>query len=150
MPRIDFDKIGEIEDYSPVPEDSYVCELVEITEDETKNGDEMWKLKFEIAEGEYQGRYLFDNIVFSPEAAKRVKFICSRLGLKTSGNVELTPEMLLNRKTIINPITEDYIDENGKTKKHNKIPFAGYELYEGAPVGTATNSPFGTREKLPF
>jgi len=149
MPKINFDNIDEMDDFSPVPEDSYICELIEIKEDTTANGDEMWKLKFKIVEGKYADRYLFDNLVFSAEAAKRVKFVCSRLGLKTSGSIDLTSDMLLHRKTIINPIVEEYEDEHGKNKKRNKIPFAGYELYEAAAVETGNKSPF-PKEDLPF
>lgn len=154
MPKVDFDKIDEMDDFSPVPEDSYVCELIDVKEDTTTTGGEMWKLKFKIVEGEYQGRYLFDNMVFSQEAAKRVKFICSRMGLKTQGNVNLTPDMLLHRRTIVNPVIEEYEDEHGKEKRRNKIPFAGYELYEAVTAGTgavpgANGSPF-SKEKLPF
>ena len=46
MPRINFDEIEELQDFTPLPEDDYLCRLVEIEEDYTQNNDEMWRLKF--------------------------------------------------------------------------------------------------------
>jgi len=79
MPVINFSKVDDVQDYSPLPEGKYLCELSEVEETSTQYGDEMWKLKFEVVDGEHIGRYIFDNMVFSEAALKRVKLICSRL-----------------------------------------------------------------------
>ena len=134
MPKIDFSKVEDVQDYTPLADGKYLCKLSEIEESETQYGDELWKLKFEVVEGEHTGRYIFDNMVFSSAAMKRAKFICSRLGLDVSGEMEIKPSMLEGRKCYVSVITEEYEDSEGKTKKRNVIPFAGYERADGEAV----------------
>ncbi|MDI6794806.1 MAG: DUF669 domain-containing protein [bacterium] len=81
MPKVDFSTIDDVQDFSPIPDGQYLSRLSEIEETTTQYGDELWKLRFEVIEGEYAGRYIFDNMVFSKAALKRVKLICSRLGI---------------------------------------------------------------------
>ena len=81
--------------YRPIPEGKYVCKMAEIEEASTKNGDEMWKLRLEVVEGAHAGRYLFDNLVFSAAAMKRVKLICSRLGIDVSGTLKIAAMAVL-------------------------------------------------------
>jgi hypothetical protein len=132
MPRINFAEVDNVQDFSPVPQGKYPCRLVEVEEASTQYGDEMWKLKFEITEGEYAGRFIFDNMVFSEAAMKRVKLICSRLGLNTSGEVDLTPGMLEGCSCLLSVEVEDYEDHEGRIKKRNVVPFAGYERANAA------------------
>ena len=127
MPKIDFDKVDDVQDFSPLPEGQYFCRLAEVEEASTQYGDEMWKLRFAVAAGQYQGRYIFDNLVFSEAALKRVKLICSRLGLDVSGQLDLTPSSIKNRTCNVTVEVEEYEDNEGKTKKRNVVPFAGYE-----------------------
>ena len=94
MARINFNTVDDIDDFSPLPEGQYLCRLAEVEEASTQYGDDMWKIRFVVAEGASQGRYIFDNLVFSEAALKRVKLVCSRLGLDVSGEVELTPDLL--------------------------------------------------------
>jgi len=147
MPKIDFTKIEDAQDFSPIPDGKYLCKLIEIEESETQNGDEMWKLRFEVAQGDHAGRLIFDNLVFSEAAMKRVKLICSRLGVDTSGEIELTPEMLKNRECLISVLTEEYEDSEGNPKKRNVVPFAGYERVKAAETEKQGGE---SEERLPF
>ena len=149
MPKIDFAKVEEIHDFTPLPDGKYLCKLTEIEEAETQYGDEMYKLRFEVMEGEHTGRIIFDNMVFSEAALKRVKLICSRLGFDVSGELEITPDILKNRTCYISVTTEGYEDEEGKPKKRNVVPFAGYERAQGeSPEGKNKDTSVG--EHLPF
>lgn len=127
MPTIDFPKIRNAKDFSPLPEGKYLCQLTEIVEATTRYGDEMWKLHFKVIKGEYTGRIIFDNMVFSKAALGRVKLICSRLGLDTSTEIDITTDLLRGCKCYISVEIQDYKDKKGYTKKRNVIPFAGYE-----------------------
>ena len=149
MPKIDFANVDDVQDFSPLPDGEYLCRLAEIEEASTHAGDEMWKLKFEVADGEYAGRYIFDNMVFSEAALKRVKLICSRLGIDVSGEVELTPSMLEGATCIIRTEIEEYEDNEGRTKRRNVVPFAGYERADNAVSASAPASDL-SEEKLPF
>jgi len=146
MPKIDFANVDDLDDFTPLPDDDYLCKLAEIEEATTQSGDDLWKLRFEVVEGEYAGRYIFDNLVFSAKALKRAKLICSRLGIDVSGEVDLTPELLLNKVCILTVTTEEYEDSEGKTKKRNVVPFAGYERAEGREAEDSDDS----EEALPF
>ena len=76
MPKIDFSNVDDVQDFSPLPDGKYLCQLSGIEEATTQNGDEMWKLRFEVVQEDHIGRLIFDNMVFSEAALKRVKLIC--------------------------------------------------------------------------
>ena len=149
MPKIDFSKVEDVQDYTPLADGKYLCKLSEVEESETQYGDEMFKLRFEVVQGEHTGRIIFDNMVFSEAAMKRVKLICSRLGLDVSGEIDVKPSMLEGRKCYVSVITEEYEDSEGKTKKRNVIPFAGYERAEGTE-GADSKVDSGDSSDMPF
>jgi hypothetical protein len=127
MPTIDFSKVEDAQDFSPIPDGEYLCRVHEVEKAVTQNGDEMFKLRFAVIEGEHIGRIIFDNMVFSKAALKRAKFICSNLGIDVLGKTEITPELLKDRRCYVSVITEEYEDDAGNTKKHSRVPFAGYK-----------------------
>jgi len=151
MPKIDFGHVDDVQDFSPVPAGKYLCRLVGLEEASTQNGDEMWKLRFEIIKGPHAGRLIFDNLVFSEAALKRVKLICSRLGLDVSKELDLTPELIKGRVAILTVDTEPYEDAEGRKKQRNTVPFAGYErASESDATPTDTGNEDDGEEHLPF
>jgi len=145
MPKINFDQIGDIDDFTPLEEDTYLCRLAEVEEATTQFGDELWKLRWVVAEGPYQGRFIFDNMVFSEAALKRVKLICSCLGLEVSGEVDITPELIKGRMCYVTVEVEEEEVEEGKIKSRNVVPFAGY-----APADKEGSNGEDDDENLPF
>jgi len=97
---------------------------------------------------EFTGRFIFDNLVFSEAAIKRAKLICSRLGLDVSGELNLTPSLLKDRRCYISVLTEEYEDNEGKIKKRNIVPFAGYERANVAEA--ADSGEDDGEENMPF
>jgi hypothetical protein len=157
MPRIDFNNVDDVQDFSPLPDGKYLCRVAEVEEAATQYGDEMWKLRFAVESGPHRGRYIFDNMVFSDAAMKRVKLICSRLGLDISRELDLSPALIKGRSCYVTVETEEYEDQEGNAKKRNVVPFAGYERADGAPAATtpAAGKPGGgaeddSEEDLPF
>ena len=130
MPRIDFSTVEDAKTFTPVPEGTYLCEVNSVEQTTTNKGDEMWKVRLKILEGPHAGRFLFDNLVFSPAAMKRVKLACSRLGLDTTGELDLTPKMLRGRTAVVTVQIEDFVDDEGRERQRNRIPFDGYESVE--------------------
>jgi len=126
-PEINFDAIPDADSYEPLPDGDYVCYLDTIEEATTKNGNDMWKLTWVIEDGEHAGRKIFDNMVFSERAMRRIKLICSRLGLDTTGTVNLTPDMLAMKRAVVSVMTEEYVNAEGQTRQRNAVPFEGYE-----------------------
>jgi Protein of unknown function (DUF669) len=147
MPKLNFAGVDDVDDYSPIPDGSYLCRLAEIESDTTRNGDEMWKLRFAVESGPQAGRYIFDNMVFSAAAMKRVKLICSRLGMDTGGELDLTTESIRGRRCVVTVQTEEYVDDQDQTKRRNVVPFAGYD-FESA-VGTVEDAD-NDEDDLPF
>ena len=131
MPTVDFSNISDIADFSPVPEGQYLCRLVDLETDLTRSGDEMWKLRWQVEGGEHDGRLLFDNLVFTLRAMSRVKLICASVGLDVSGQLDLDPAMLLDKRALVETYQEEYEDDKGQSKVRNCIPFDGYDKVPG-------------------
>jgi hypothetical protein len=138
MPRVDFPNIADTTDFAPLPDGDYVCQLTDIEIDRTRAGDEMWKLRWAVQAGEFAGRLLFDNLVFSDRALSRVKLVCGVCGVDTSGPVDLDPPMLLDKRALVSTYQEEYVDGQGRTKVANRIPFEGYAF---VPAG-GPSTPF--------
>ena len=137
MPKVDFSTIDDVQDFTPIPAGKYLCKLIGIEEARTQYDDEMWKLRFQVIDGDHVGRFVFDNLVFSEAAIKRVKLICARLGLDVTGETDLTPAMIKDRTCWLTVQTEEYEDDEGREKSRNVVPFAGYERVESGsgPIG---------------
>jgi hypothetical protein len=136
MPRVDFPSISDTADFSPLPDGDYVCQLTDVEIDHTKAGDEMWKLRWAVQDGEFAGRLLFDNLVFSQKALSRVKLVCGVLGIDTSGQLDLQPDMLLDKRALVSTYQEEYVDGQGRTKITNRIPFEGYAYVPATGAST--------------
>jgi hypothetical protein len=160
MPKIDFNNVDDVQDFSPLPAGKYLCRLAEVEESSTQYGDDMWKLRFAVESGPHRGRYIFDNMVFSDAALKRVKLICSRLGLNVSGELDLTPALIKGRTCYVTVDIEEYEDQEGNAKKRNAVPFAGYDRADASPAaaphaaapkaGKAGGKEDDSEEDLPF
>jgi len=145
MPKVDFANVDDAQDFTPVPEGEYLCELAHVDEQNTQYGDEMWRLRWKIIDGEHAGRYIFDNLIFSDAAMSRVKLVCKRLGLDVSGEADLTPDKLMDKPVFITVTIVQYTDNEGKVKDRNNVPFAGYKAAEGHIPTERTEE-----EEIPF
>jgi hypothetical protein len=125
--EINFDEIDDVQDFTPLPAGRYRCRLAGIEESSTEKGAAMWRMSFVVLDGPFAGRRLFDNLPFSAKALKRVKLVFSRLGLPTTGVVDVTPALALNKTCYLTAEVEEYTDSENHPKKRNKIPFEGYE-----------------------
>jgi len=144
--KIDFSKFDEATDFTPLPEGKYLCVLANVEETTTKETSQpLWKLKFRVIEGEFEGRAIFDNMVFTEKAMKRVKLMCSRLGLDVSKEIDLVPSMIQGKNVVITVEVGEYEDSNGKKKPKNVVPFAGYDRAD-TPATPGQPAP----EKTPF
>jgi len=140
MPVIDFQNVEDIDDFAPLEAGRYLCRLAEVKEGKTQFADEMWKLRWVVTDGPHEGRCIFDNMVFSTAALKRVKLICSCLGLDISSEVDLTPDLIRDKVCYVTVEIDEYEDTEGNLKACNIVPFAGYE-----PAGED-----GDDENVPF
>lgn len=148
MPRIDFSTVEDAKGFDPVPEGTYLCRVDSIKESVTRGGDEMWALRLAIVDGPHKDRCVFDNLPFSPKGLKRVKLLCGALGLDTTGEIELTPNLLIGRTCRVEVNLEEYVDEKGQTKETNTVPFAGYSPVDLEEDGSGAGA--DDKEEPPF
>lgn len=121
MPKVDFGNISNPGPSLPLPEGEYTCQIQRVERTQTKRGDEMWRLHLVVQDGAYATRAIRDNLVFSPEAMPRVKNLCESLGIDTSGEFDLVPDMVKGGLCRVRVTTEEY---QGTEK--NKVLFLGY------------------------
>jgi hypothetical protein len=141
MPESDFAKVDDAPDFTPIPEGKYLCRLAGIEVASTRRGDEMWKLRFEVAGGPYARRIIFDNLVFSKADLKLAKLLCSRLDLDVSKVIHLTPALVMGREINVTVGIEPSDDLGGRIKHRNVVPFAGYERAGTPKAGPADQAP---------
>lgn len=138
--EIDFDKVDEASSFDPIPEEWYLSQLAEVEETTTKAGDPMWKLKWEIIQGEFEGRFVWDNLVFVEKAYGRVKLLLRRCGVDTTGRIKVVPAMIEGKTVKLFAEINEYVDDQGKTKRNNKVSFDGYDYPDStAPADTAAD-----------
>lgn len=128
MPEVPFGEVSETENFSPIPEGKYICKIADVKKEITKNNNEVWKLTLEVVEGEYKGRKIFDNLVFTEKAYSRIKKLYSAIGgydLAQARDCETSD--ILDQVVLVDTCIENYQDNNGNAKSINKVTFAGYE-----------------------
>lgn len=120
--------LGTVDDSSvekggdAIPLGEYVCEVVGAEEKHTQAGQPYFNFGLKVVEGEYTGRYLgFDKLFFSERAIKRAKYILTRLGFDTSGDLDIEAESLNGHFAIV------------KNKHTPKCPACNYDV---APAET--------------
>jgi hypothetical protein len=112
--------------FKPIPAGKYPVVINDITVATTNKGNEMWKIRFIISEGEYSGRFIFDRIVWSNNeyALARQKQFLKCFKVYHEGEWEYRPQHLIGKKGEIIIELGEY-----KGKPQNMVPFDGYHTY---------------------
>ena len=119
MPKIDWKNVSD-EQFVLVPEGDYEVTITEVNVSETQKGDEMWKLKLAINDGEYKGKTLFTQLVFNDGGYGNIKKLYSAIfGSKLPKNCETSD--ILDEQVIVTVVHTEY---NGKT--YANVAYAGY------------------------
>ncbi len=165
---LDFDAIEKISDYVTVPAGTYLCEIAEVRESTTKNGDERWGLRLVVAEGEFCGRQAaWDSLIFSTRGQVRVRLVLEALGIPTKGRVSLKPEDIKGRRAFVEVRPSEFEQpDSGQIVRRNEVPYRGYRAVEdredeqhldsgSAEADTATEArtdalPADPEDELPF
>ena len=121
MPEVNMGNVDEAGDFTPIPAGFYPAKITKIDDKKTHDGDLMWNMQLAVIGGEFDGRIIFDNLTFNEIGLKRIKLLCSRLGIDVSGKVNLTHELLLEKQVIIDVIVDSFTDKQGENKKKNAI-----------------------------
>lgn len=92
--NLDFSNV-EDKNFDPVPADTYLVKVNNAEETVSQAGNEMINVTFEIAEGEYAGRKIFDNFVLMEKTLWKLKQFLVAIGIDVSEAVDLDVEDLI-------------------------------------------------------
>lgn len=74
----------------------------------SQSGNTYWSLMFRVQEGEAVGSNFFYNITLSPKSMMFAKRDLNRLGIDTTGEVSLAPELFLGRAAMLRVGIREY------------------------------------------
>lgn len=112
-----------------VPEPGiYMIKVIDGEKKYTKNGNEMWQMKYEIIQqGNFYGTQIYENIVFSDKTMNRVKLIFDALEINMSeGERDYEYFELIDKVCFVKIEKELYTDNFGNEKWKAKVSFDGY------------------------
>jgi len=144
---LDPEELDKDQDFSPVPDGDYPCDL-ETVEGDLIVGKEktspVVKLKWKIAEGEFEGRFIFDTVYLFQEgekggSKKRRNLVAYRLGLINkeqfeAGNAKYDWRKAQGCRATVTTEVDSYTDDKGKEKTINRVTFSGYRLQSASDV----------------
>ena len=81
--------------FEPIPAGDYVVEIEKVENRTAKSGNEMLSLTFNVVEGEYEGRKIFDLYVLTEKALWKLKDLLVAVGVDTEGMVDLDVDDLV-------------------------------------------------------
>jgi hypothetical protein len=146
MPTVDFDKIEDAEGFTPIEPGTYLMKVDDVVEESSKEGHDIFRLSLKVWKPDHLfGRIVFDRITFSEKGKKRVKFVCSRLGLETSGEVNLEPKHLIGRSAFVDVEIGEY-----QGRKTNNVPWGGYHSVEKGQETVSEAEAEVEDSKIPF
>jgi len=128
MQEIDFSRVIDLEEYHSVPAGEYRCRIGEVRVGLTREGNERWGLRLEVADGDYAGRTAaWDSLNWSERGLPRVKYVLGRLGYDTRGRVSLDPHDLVGREIQATLQEEEREDPlSGRRMLRLRVPYLGY------------------------
>ena len=135
MPKIDFSTAEDLTDGTLPPRNQYSVQVDGVSKERRRGRPEMWRLTLQILSGDYKDLCFHDHLVFSEIGLRRVKLLCEALGLDVSGDVDLTPDLILGRTCLVTIDQVDFFDSQGRWIGANVVlhPTA-YEPMEGREV----------------
>lgn len=99
-----------------LPEAEYEVVLMNYTDQKTKDNSDLINVEFEITEGDFRGRKLWDNFVIKENALWRLKMFLKALDLPHKGQINFDSDDWINKPLKVKVYHDEY---NGK--KRSKI-----------------------------
>jgi hypothetical protein len=94
MPKIN---LADVKGLDPIPNGWYDAEVVHAEEGTSQAGNEKIDLRWKVLAGEFEGRLIFDNLVFTESTLWRVKQTLIALGFDADFKGSVDGEELLGR-----------------------------------------------------
>lgn len=115
MPRVNFTEVAD-SGRAPLPAGSYVVCCIGVQQKVNNAGDEQWNVKWEVQEGAFKGRWIFDTLTFSPAAMWRVKMLYGHLLGRSGDNEDCQLEDLADVCAVAKVILDEWPKGSGKMR----------------------------------
>ena len=104
-------------DYTPIPAGDYTVEVEKVENRTAKSGNEMLSLTFNVMEGEYEGRKIFDLYLLTE------KDLLLAVGVDTEGMVDLDADDLVGEVFVANIEIQQSpgYDAQNRIKRHKPL-----------------------------
>lgn len=134
--------------FEPVPVGEYWLEIMEVDPRETRNGDPMINVQFEIRNGQYDGRKVWTNITFFRDHTNKGAGIALHflhcIGEPHTGQFKVDIMNWVGKKTRAKLDIEEY-----QGKRRNKVLWFITDLADG-PVPRPSPQLADVAEDIPF
>ncbi|RLG66749.1 hypothetical protein DRN93_05805 [archaeon] len=105
--RLDYDLADVQSDFEPLPVGTYAARIAEATLETASTGNAMIRVVWEVADGEFQGRKLFDNVVLT--VPWKVKQYAQLVGIESGQEIDL--DAFVGAEAIVEVTQEEYQGE---------------------------------------
>lgn len=128
MPRVNFKEVDEEQQFTIIPEGEYVAEIKKGEETKTKKGDDMWKVQFQILDGDFKGKNVTSFFVFNDGGYGNIKKLYKAIGgFDLAKTHNCVPSDIEGEKVIITVAISEYTNKDGQKVKSNSIPYGGFK-----------------------
>ena len=135
MKNINFSAVRDLDEHSLLPPDRYPVEIERAEEETSRHGTNSIKTLLRVTEGEYAGAVIFDRLYETEKALPRVKHLLKALGIPTDESLEVTPELLVGRKCLVDVYVDSFTRNDGSEAQSNAIPYVGYHALDEEEQG---------------
>lgn len=135
MPKVDFSKVEEAGDFTPIPENKYLLKCTRVETTQTRAGDEMWNITWQVQEGDYTNRLIWDRMVWNPKAYGMAKANLKGMGFDVSGELDIQPSALDGIVAYATVYIDSYVDADGNEKRKNAIRIGSFNKSDDGPEG---------------
>ena len=128
MPRVNFKEVDEEQQFTIIPEGEYVAEIKKVEETKTKKDDDMWKVQFQILDGDFKGKNVTSFFVFNDGGYGNIKKLYKAIGGFDLAKIHnCVPIDIEGEKVIITVAISEYTNKDGQKVKSNSIPYGGFK-----------------------
>lgn len=113
-------------EFEVIPVGTYPCRVQSCLEKHGDSGN-YWSVQLEIQGGPYDGKFLWDNLFFTPKALNRFFLVFKRLTgmeLDRTKDLEVDPNDLVGCKANVSVVHKEY-----KGKMQAKVDYDGYSPF---------------------
>lgn len=139
-------------EFEIIPEGTYPCRVLDVKAKKSSSGGVYWSIQNEIQTGPYAGKFIWDNLFFSPKALNRFFLVWKRLTgmeLDRTKDLDVQEDDLIGCKANVTVVHKQEVYE-GKTVTRAKVSFEGYAPYEENAAKSNPTAEKDDGDEIPF